>query len=183
MEKEKNNNLWELIKFLITGVVCAIADFLTTALFLKIFEFLKEQNLDWLQSAIALLAGFVVRVTLNYILSTFWVFKGKQDRNVTKSKKFIILFVLFSAIAYGLSYGTYELCRLLFNSAWSININDATISYILQFTFWGDALFWLYFLAFFLKTLIGLIWNYFTRKYILYKRKEPVEEQPQEKQE
>ena len=181
--KDKNGNLWELIKFLITGVVCAIADFLTTALFLKIFEFLKEQNLDWLQSAIALLAGFLVGVTLNYILSTFWVFKGKQDRNVTKSKKFIILFVLFSAIAYGLSYGTYELCRLLFNSAWSININDATISYILQFTFWGDALFWLYFLAFFLKTLIGLIWNYFTRKYILYKRKEPVEEQPQEKQE
>ena len=181
--KDKNGNLWELIKFLITGVVCAIADFLTTALFLKIFEFLKEQNLDWLQSAIALLAGFLVGVTLNYILSTFWVFKGKQDRNVTKSKKFIILFVLFSAIAYGLSYGTYELCRLLFNSAWSININDATISYILHFTFWGDALFWLYFLAFFLKTLIGLIWNYFTRKYILYKRKEPVEEQPQEKQE
>ena len=172
----KKENLWELIKFLITGVVCAAADFLTTALFLKIFEFLKVQNLDWLQSAIALLAGFLVGVTLNYILSTFWVFKGKQDRNVTKSKKFIILFVLFSAIAYGLSYGTYELCRLLFNSAWSININDATISYIFQFTFWGDALFWLYFLAFFLKTLVGLIWNYFTRKYILYKRKDGVEE-------
>ena len=176
----KKENLWELIKFLITGVVCAIADFLTTSLFLKIFEFLKEKNLDWLQSAIALLAGFIVGVTLNYILSTFWVFKGKQDRNVTKSTKFIVLFVVFSAIAYGLSYGTYELCRLIFNSAWSININEATISYILQFTFWGDALFWLYFLAFFLKTLVGLIWNYFTRKYILYKRKEPKEESSEE---
>ena len=178
MEQEKNSNFWELVKFLITGVVCAIADFLTTSLFLRIFEFLKEKNLDWLQSAIALLAGFLVGVTLNYILSTFWVFKGKQDRSVTKSTKFIVLFVVFSAIAYGLSYGTYELCRLIFNSAWAININDATISYILQFTFWGDALFWLYFLAFFLKTLIGLIWNYFTRKYILYKKKEnPQEEQ------
>ena len=171
---KKNENLWELIKFLITGVICAAADFLTTALFLMIFKFLAE-NLAWLQSAIALLVGFIVGVILNYILSTFWVFKGKQDKDVTKSKRFIILFVVFSAIAYGLSYGTYELCRLTFNAAWSININEATISYILQFTFWGDALFWLYFLAFFLKTLIGLIWNYFTRKYILYKRKEPKE--------
>lgn len=178
----KKENLWELVKFLITGVVCAAADFLTTSLFLMILQGLKE-NYGWLQSAIALLAGFIVGVILNYILSTFWVFKGKQDRSVTKSTRFIVLFVVFSAIAYGLSYGTYELCRLIFSSAWEININEATINYILQFTFWGDALFWLYFLAFVLKTLVGLIWNYFTRKYILYKRKEPVEESSEDVEE
>ena len=171
----KRENLWELVKFLITGVVCAAVDFLTTSLFLMILQGLKE-NYAWLQSLIALLMGFIVGVTLNYILSTFWVFKGKQDRSVTKSTRFIVLFVIFSAIAYGLSYGTYELCRLIFNSAWAININEATINYILKFTFWGDTLFWLFFLAFVLKTLVGLIWNYFTRKYILYKRKEPVDE-------
>ena len=164
----KKDNLWELFKFLVTGVVCALADFLTTSLFLKICSGLPTTA----QSAISLLAGFLVGVTLNYILSTFWVFKGKQDRNVTKSKKFILLFVLFSAIAYGLSYGTYELYRIIIAKAANVNINDANIQYILQFTFWGDALFWLFFLAFFLKTLVGLIWNYFTRKYILYKRKE-----------
>ena len=165
---DKKQNTWELIKFLITGAVCAIADFLTTSLFLKITEGLPNTA----QSAISLLAGFIVGVILNYILSTFWVFKGKQDRNVTKSAKFIILFVIFSAIAYGLSYGTYELCRVIFQNTANVNINDATIKYILQFTFWGDALFWLYFLAFFLKTLVGLIWNYFTRKFILYRRKD-----------
>ena len=164
---KKDGNLWELVKFLITGVVCALADFLTTSLFLKICEGLPKSA----QSAIALLAGFIVGVTLNYILSTHWVFKGKQDKNVTKSTKFIVLFVLFSAIAYGLSYGTYELCRIVSLNVWQININDSNIQYILKFTFWGDAMFWLFFLAFFLKTLVGLIWNYFTRKYILYKRK------------
>lgn len=168
----KKENLWELFKFLVTGLVCALADFLTTALFLKICGALPAAA----QSAIALLAGFLVGVTLNYILSTFWVFRGKQDRSVTKSKKFIILFVVFSAIAYGLSYGTYELYRIIIVKAASININDADINYILKFTFWGDALFWLFFLAFFLKTLVGLIWNYFTRKFILYKRKEKKEE-------
>ena len=165
---DKKQNTWELIKFLITGAVCAIADFLTTSLFLKITEGLPNTA----QSAISLLAGFIVGVILNYILSTFWVFKGAQDRNVTKSARFIILFVIFSAIAYGLSYGTYELCRVIFQNTANVNINDATIKYILQFTFWVDALFWLYFLAFFLKTLVGLIWNYFTRKFILYRRKD-----------
>ena len=176
---KKDGNLWELIKFLITGVICAAADLLTTSLFLLIC---KNIPYETLKSAIALLAGFLVGVTLNYILSTYWVFKGKQDKSVTKSTKFIVLFVIFSAIAYGLSYGTYELCRVIFDNAWSVNINDATIGYILKFTFWGDALFWLYFLAFFLKTLIGLIWNYFTRKYILYKKKpeQVIQEEPQE---
>ena len=165
----KKDNLWELIKFLITGGVCALTDFLVTALFLKICAPLPNVA----KSAISLLAGFIVSVILNYILSTYWVFKGKQDKEITKSTRFIILFIIFSAIAYGLSFGTYELCRIAFVSGFNININDATISYILEFTFWGDALFWLYFLAFFLKTLVGLVWNYFTRKYILYKKKEP----------
>ena len=165
---DKKQNTMELIKFLITGAVCALADLLTTSLFLKITESLPATA----QSAISLLAGFIVGVILNYLLSTFWVFAGKQDRSVTKSAKFIILFVIFSAIAYGLSYGTYELCRFIFQNTAHVNINDATIKYIFQFTFWGDVMFWLYILAFFLKTLIGLIWNYFTRKFILYRRKD-----------
>ena len=164
--KKENSNTWELVKFLITGVICAGADFLTTSLFLRICAGLPKTA----QSAISLLAGFIVGVILNYILSTYWVFKGKQDKAVTKSTKFIILFVLFSAIAYGLSYGTYELCRVIIEHSAHININEATINYIFQFTFWGDALFWLFVLAFVLKTLVGLIWNYFTRKYILYRR-------------
>ena len=110
MSEKKDNNTKELIRFLITGVVCAIADYLTSVLFLKICGGLPEAA----KSAISLLAGFIVGVTLNYILSTFWVFKGKQDNKVTKSATFIILFVLFSIIAYGLSYGTYELFRFIF---------------------------------------------------------------------
>ena len=162
-----DSNRKELVRFLITGVVCALADFLTTSLFLMILKGLPVV----LQSAIALLAGFIVGVILNYILSTYWVFKGKQDSKVTKSATFIILFVIFSAIAYGLSFGTYELCRIIFLNAAHRNINEIGIDYLLKFTFWGNLTFWLYLVAFFLKTLIGLVWNYFTRKYILYKRR------------
>ena len=161
----KKDNTIELLKFLVTGVFCAGADFLTSSIFLRICNSLPNT----LQSAIALLAGFLVGVILNYILSTYWVFRGKKDTKTTRSTKFILLFILFSAIAYGLSFGTYELCRVIINAAANININDANIDYILQFKFWGDALFWLFAMAFVLKTLIGLIWNYVTRKYFLYK--------------
>ena len=171
MEENKSSNRGELIRFLITGLVCALADFLTTSLFLMI---LKNAPVV-VQSVVSLLAGFIVGVILNYILSTYWVFKGKQDSKVTKSVKFIVLFIIFSAIAYGLSLGTYELCRIIFLNTTQRNINEIGIDYLLRFTFWGNLTFWLYFIAFFLKTLIGLVWNYFTRKYILYKKREPKE--------
>ena len=167
-KNEKVSNGRELVRFLITGIGCAIADLLTQSLFLMI---LANQN-TFVKEFFSVLAGFIVGVILNYILSTFWVFKGKQDRNVTKSPLFITLFVVFSAIAFGLSYGTYALCSHVSTTAWALNINEAgKIDNILKFQFWGDLAFWLYAVVFILKTLVGLIWNYFTRKYILYRRK------------
>lgn len=168
-KNEKASNGRELVRFLITGIGCAIVDLLTQSLFLMI---LANQN-TFVKEFFSVLAGFVVGVILNYILSTFWVFKGKQDRNVTKSPLFITLFVVFSAIAFGLSYGTYALCSYVSTTAWALNINEAgKINNILKFQFWGDAAFWLYALAVVLKTLVGLVWNYLTRKFILYRRKE-----------
>ena len=163
----KKDNMWELVKFLITGIAAATVDALTVFLCHQIFAFLP----DIASEAISIFLGFLVSVILNYILSTYWVFKGKQDKAVTKSTKFIILFIVFSAIAYGLSFLTYEGCRILFSHAPGVNINECSIDYILKFQFWGDLVFWLYTVAFVLKTLVGLVWNYFTRKYILYKRK------------
>lgn len=157
----------ELVRFLITGLICAIVDFLTTSLFLMILQ--KTPKLC--QESLSLLAGFIVGVILNYILSTYWVFKGKQDEKVTKSAIFIILFVIFSAVAYGLSFGTYVLFRVIFQNTAKVDIDECGIDYVLKFRFWGDLKFWLFGVAFIMKTFVGLVWNYFTRKYILYKRK------------
>ena len=166
-EKQKITRKTEVIRFLICGVACAIADFLVTELFLFI---LKDLN-DIAKGIIATSAGFIVGVVLNYLLSTFWVFTGVDDTKKTKTVGFIVLFVILSAVAFGLSYGTYELCHFIFLKAWNQNIYNQSISEIFKFTFWGNPEFWLFALAFVLKTLVGLIWNYFTRKYILYKNK------------
>ena len=87
MEKQRSFSLSEeLIRFLITGLICAAADFLVTSFFLLILKSVPKT----IQSAFSLLAGFIVGVILNYILSTYWVFKGKQKETVTKSAKFIV---------------------------------------------------------------------------------------------
>ena len=166
-EKQQITRKSEVIRFIITGLVCAIADFLVTELFLLIFQNLN----DIAKGIISTFAGFAVGVVLNYILSTFWVFTGVEDTKKTKTAGFIILFIVLSAVAFGLSYGTYELCHVIFLNAWGLNIYNQSIREIFKFTFWGNPEFWLFALAFVLKTIVGLIWNYFTRKYILYKNK------------
>lgn len=167
MEDKKISLSSEVIRFIITGLICAVADYLVTVICLSIFKNLN----DIAKGVISTSAGFIVGVILNYILSTYWVFKGVDNKEKTKSVGFITVFVILSAVAFGLSYGTYELCHIIFLNAWNLNIYNQSIGEILKFSFWGNLEFWLFALAFVLKTLVGLIWNYFTRKYILYKNK------------
>ena len=160
----------ELIRFLVTGVVCALVDFLVSY---GVLALCNKLGLDGVAAtAISTTAGFIVGVALNYILSTFWVFKNVSDDKKTKTVKFIIAFVILSAVAWGLSVGTMALCSLVCKSAWQIDIDSGTdiiIEKLFTFTFWDDVQFWAYFVSFCLRTLVGLIWNYFTRKFILYK--------------
>ena len=166
-EKQKITRKAEVIRFIITGLICAVADFLVTELFLKILQGTPGA----VKQTVAIFMGFLVGVVLNYLLSTFWVFTGVDNTKKTKTFGFIMLFILFSAIAFGLSWGTYELCHIFFLNVLKIDIYGQDITVILKFTFWTNAAFWLFSVAFVLKTIVGLIWNYFTRKYILYKNK------------
>ncbi|MCR4879499.1 MAG: GtrA family protein [Bacilli bacterium] len=171
MEKEEKISTGnELVRFLVTGVICALLDFLTSYGVLALLN--KAGMTGFWATAISTTCGFIVGVVLNYLLSTFWVFKNVSDKSKTKTPKFIFFFVLLSACAWGLSVGTMSLCSLVCSNAWGINIDantDVIIKKLFTFTFWTDVTFWAYFVSFCLRTLVGLVWNYFTRKFILYK--------------
>ena len=171
MEKSEKISIGnELIRFIITGLVCALLDFLTSYGVLALLN--KAGMTGFWATAISTTAGFIIGVTINYLLSTFWVFKNVSNKDKTKTVGFIIAFVILSAVAWGLSVGTMELCSLVCRNAWNINIDenvDMIIRKVFTFTFWDDVAFWAYFVSFCLRTLVGLIWNYFTRKFILYK--------------
>lgn len=173
----------EIIRFCITGLVCAILDLLVSQLFIFILKSAHPTVITVVSTAM----GFLVGVIANYILSTFWVFKGGKNESKTKTPLFVFLFILFSACALMLSIGAMELSRIIVLKISGINIVEHGFETILNFTFIKDPIFWLYFLCFCIKTLIGLIWNYFTRKYILYKtdnkviEEEPTTEEGEEK--
>lgn len=169
-EEKKLSRGRELVRFVVTGLVCALVDFLISYAVLALLNKVGLSGV-W-ATAISTTCGFIFGVILNYILSTFWVFKNVKDKKKTKTVKFIVAFVLLSAVAWGLSVGTQELCALVCRNAWGIIIDggmDVLFNKIITFNFWGDPVFWAFFVAFCLRTLVGLVWNYFTRKYILYK--------------
>ena len=168
--EKKISNGNELVRFIVTGALCALLDFLVSYGVLALLNNLAINGV--LATAISTTTGFIIGVVVNYLLSTFWVFKNVSNKEKTKTPKFIIAFVLLSACAWGLSVGTMSLCALVCSSIWAIDIDSGTdiiIQKIFNFTFWGDIQFWAYFISFCLRTLVGLIWNYFTRKFILYK--------------
>ena len=75
-EKNKKISL-EIIRFAITGAVCALLDFLTSYL---VTVLLKNSGLnDTLIVALSTLAGFIVGVITNYLLSTICVFKNVRE--------------------------------------------------------------------------------------------------------
>ena len=72
----------QLIKFAIVGVIAAIVD-------VGVLVFLKELlNLDVL---LASTVSFAVSVTVNYILSMKFVFKGKNENKIREFIVFVLL--------------------------------------------------------------------------------------------
>ena len=171
MTDKKTDRRWELLRFLICGVASALTDYL----FCQLIVLLLHNHLDqiWV-TIISTAVGFIFGVTVNYLISTFWVYQN-VDKNVnTKSKLFITFFVILSLCAMLLSIGAMLLCNVIVVAAWGhensiVNlsvmelIKDNGIEFLTQFIFWA------YFISFCIKTLVGLVFNYFTRKYILYK--------------
>lgn len=168
-ERNKSRGL-ELIRFLVTGIVCALIDFIVS--YFTCSGFKNAGMIDSGANALSTALGFFVSVPINYLLSTFWVYKNVDKDVKSKNVTFIVVFIVLSAVALGLSLGTMQLCDLVIGKISNIHIIEESktlFNNFFSFSWLGKASFWLYFLSFCIKTLVGLVWNYFTRKYILYK--------------
>lgn len=177
--QSKNKKLsGEILRFLITGCICALLDFLTCYLVSALLG--NIITVEPVLVALYTLAGFIVGVSANYLLSNLWVFKNvsKENKKEQKTLKFVIIFVLLSAVGWIISFITMYLCTIIFDSAFSININDFSLGDIFNFKTWATLGFWLFVIAFILKTFFGMVWNYLSRKFILYKA--PKEDQDNE---
>lgn len=178
---KKTSNKWELLRFLICGAAAALTDYLFCQL--TIFIIGRWIGGNWL-TVISTAIGFIFGVIVNYLLSTFWVYQNVDKSVKTKSKMFIFLFVILSLCAMLLSIGAMLLCDLVVVYGIHMqSIVDISLMDLIKqngFAFLAQGIFWAYFISFCVKTIVGLVFNYFTRKYILYKAPKKVEEDNKE---
>ncbi len=141
-----NHLFWEIFRFVIVGLVAACFDFLVCYLFQ--FVIFKGNNNGYV-TIVSTIFGFTIGVVINYLLSTYMVYKKNGNKNV-KSLKGIIIFLVLAVI--GLLLGM-----------------------LLQFILYDvlfikkGVMFFTYPVDFVIRTLIVMIYNYISRKLILYK--------------
>lgn len=136
---------WELFRFALVGVVAAITDFLCTTATRAACNATGLADLangSLYVTLIAVTVGFAAGVVVNYILSVYMVYKASTKSTAGKWWG-VLLFIALSAVGWligiGIEYWLYNL--------WS----------------------WTYILVFIIRTLVVLIWNYLSRKLILFK--------------
>lgn len=142
--EQKRSRTAEVIRFALTGGVCFLVE-------LGVLILLKGRfGIDTL---IATPIAFLISVVLNYLLCVVWVFRGEKNRGAGAKAGFLIT----SLIGLGLN----ELLMLLFRMTLG---EDAVILTL------GSRTFNMYVLNKCLATLIVMIWNYFSKRAVLYRK-------------
>ena len=139
----KSKRIGEIIRFLAAGGA-AFAVELGALILLK-----EKLGLDTLA---ATPAAFILSVIVNYLICVLWVFPGAREQNRKKQAAFL----LTSAVGLLLN----EILMFLFRTAWG----EETVLFRLS-SFAVS----LYVLNKVLATGIVMVWNYFTKRYILVK--------------
>ena len=141
-----NKLFYEVFRFLIVGLIAAVFDFLLC----YIFQFIIfKGNENVYVTVISTIMGFLIGVVINYLLSTYMVYK-KTDNKKAKNVKGMIIFLLLAVI--GLLFG----------------IGIQALFYDLLFVKKGVS-FFSYPITFIFRTFVVMVYNYISRKLILYK--------------
>lgn len=173
------SRLREIIRFVVTGVICTVIDFVCQLAVLKIFE----GNLTVLNSwsgyvsyGIAVTAGYLISSAANFVFSRRYVFQNVDKAIDTRNQKTFWIFVGIGVGGWLIGLGLQELGAWICGF-WGIDISlDVTkVSLLTLFGEEGEA-FWAFVAIFCIKTCVTLVYNYITRKTIIFK--EPKSDTP-----
>ncbi len=159
---EKYPLAFEIIRFLIVGGIATVVDFFTMGIVLYLFNpsiyphfynvfYGRTDSPSLLANMVGTGLGFVVGLIINYVLSVFFVFINKGK---SKSTKGFLQFAVLSAIGLAIhELGMYLLGGLLGINEWIIKI---------------------------LMTFIVLVYNYLSRKLLIFKKQDNDEKSQKE---
>ena len=140
----KRERFGEVLRFAAAGAAGFVVE-------LAVLILLREKlGLDTL---IAAPIAFTVSVIVNYVMCALWVFRGAKEQSA-KSKA---AFFLTSVVGLGIN----EVMMLLFRVLWG---EDTVLFTVFSFAVS------LYILNKVLSTLVVMVWNYFTKRYILTRK-------------
>ena len=144
--EEKKSRTAEVLRFALTGGICFLVE-LAVLILLK-----GSLGVDTL---IATPIAFLVSVILNYLLCVAWVFRGAKNKGTGAKAGFLVT----SLIGLGLNEVLMLLFRLILGEdAVVLTLGGRTVN--------------MYVLNKCLATLIGMIWNYFSKRAVLYRKAE-----------
>lgn len=138
---DTDNTLIQFFRYLFVGGLAFVVDFALSYILFR-FAFHERKELGWVANSLSFVAGLAV----NYIISTFWIFKNSNVKNK------LIEFLSFAAIG---------VVGLLI-----------TIGITKGFEIWiGDKTSLFQMIAKIVSTAVSFLWNFFARKILLYTKK------------
>ena len=139
---DTDNTLIQFFRYLFVGGLAFVVDFALSYILFR-FVFHEQEEFGWIANSLSFIAGLAV----NYVISTFWIFKNSKVEN-----KFVE-FISFAAIG---------VVGLLI-----------TIGITKLFEIWlGDTTSLFQIIAKVVSTAVSFLWNFFARKILLYTKKE-----------
>lgn len=140
-DAKKSSRMGEIIRFVITGGVCFMVEFVVLVLLVD--------TLHW-DTLVATPLAFLISVVVNYLMCMAWVFEGTKDAGLAAKVGFAVTSVI------GLLLN--ELLMLLFR----VTLGETTD----LFTVFGFTV-TMYMVNKCLATLVVMVWNYFTKRAVL----------------
>ena len=172
----------EIIRFTICGLIAALINFIFYTLTAYLLPKAGLDKTSIYLTIIATAVGFIVSVIANYFMSILWVFKNIDKKEQEKHKKRNIwIFILLSLIGLFISLGVMAMFKAIFLYGCNINIDDwmnvtldEELNFFMKLIQWiskvlKSATFWCYAFSFVIQAIAGLIFNYISRKKLLFK--------------
>jgi putative flippase GtrA len=139
---DTDNTVIQFFRYLFVGGLAFLVDFALSYILFR-FAFLEQKEFGCIANALSFIAGLIV----NYLISTFWIFKTSKVENK------VVEFLSFAAIG---------VVGLLI-----------TIGITKLFEIWmGDTTSLFQIIAKIVSTGVSFLWNFFARKILLYTKKE-----------
>ena len=169
----------EIVRFVVIGVYGTLIDLAVEGWMTSIFAgwslgVTNHIAVFFIQFVISVI-GFLVAVPASWSLTTVWGFRNvrEEDEKRARTVKGVLRFGFWSFLALligaVIQFIGYMTC--LEWSGWGIDIlNDFNFSKI--FSGAGSGVLWAWLTVFVIRTAVTMVWNYLTRKFILYRSKD-----------